>query len=546
MSETIPKVLLQESLSFVESLKRLQDIYYSILTAIPHALIGIKERNIFFANESVERVFGWKPEELIGKSTRILYRSEEDYKEIGKRFYPILEKKKTHIEDFPCIRKDGKEIICRVSASVIGEKMVDKGIVVMYEDITDYKRLESVLIESEKKYREIIQNVNSIILKWNNKGEITFINEFGKKYFGYSEDELIGKNVVGTIVPEVESTGRDLQEMMKRIIENPQAFEKNINENITKDGRRVWISWANKAILDEKGEIIEVFSVGTDITDRLKIEEELKFYKTHLEELVKKRTEQLEVLNKELQNANEKLKELDRLKSMFIATMSHELRTPLNSIIGFTGMTLKGLSGPLNEEQRDNLTRSYNSAKHLLGLITDIIDISKIESGKIDIFIEEFKLRDVIDEAVETIKPMIIEKNLSLHKNLYSEIKVKTERKRLLQCLINLLSNAVKYTEKGEIRFSVKDRNREVEISVSDTGIGIDEKDIPRLFEPFERIGTHLSVKAGGTGLGLYLTKKLIKDVLKGDIEVESQRGKGSTFTIRIPKDLEKERFVNK
>lgn len=540
MSETIPKVLLQESLSFVESLKRLQDIYYSILTAIPHALIGIKERNIFFANESVERVFGWKSEELIGKSTRILYRSEEDYKEIGKRFYPILEKKKTHVEDFPCIRKDGKEIICRVSASVIGEKMVDKGIVVMYEDITDYKRLESKLIESEKKYREIIQNVNSIILKWNNKGEITFINEFGKKYFGYSEDELIGKNVVGTIVPEVESTGRDLQILMKRIIENPQAFEKNINENITKDGRRVWISWANKAILDEKGEIIEVFSVGTDITDRLKIEEELKFYKTHLEELVKKRTEQLEVLNKELQNANEKLKELDRLKSMFIATMSHELRTPLNSIIGFTGMTLKGLSGPLNEEQRDNLTRSYNSAKHLLGLITDIIDISKIESGKIDIFIEEFKLKDVIDEAVETIKPMIIEKNLSLHKNLYSEIKVKTERKRLLQCLINLLSNAVKYTEKGEIRFSVKDRDREVEISVSDTGIGIDEKDIPRLFEPFERIGTHLSVKAGGTGLGLYLTKKLIKDVLKGDIEVESQRGKGSTFTIRIPKDLEK------
>lgn len=546
MSETIPKVLLQESLSFVESLKRLQDIYYSILTAIPHALIGIKERNIFFANESVERVFGWKAEELIGKSTRILYRSEEDYKEIGKRFYPILEKKKTHVEDFPCIRKDGKEIICRVSASVIGEKMVDKGIVVMYEDITDYKSLESKLIESEKKYREIIQNVNSIILKWNNKGEITFINEFGKKYFGYSEDELIGKNVVGTIVPEVESTGRDLQILMKTIIENPQAFEKNINENITKDGRRVWISWANKAILDEKGEIIEVFSVGTDITDRLKTEEELKFYKTHLEELVKKRTEQLEVLNKELQNANEKLKELDRLKSMFIATMSHELRTPLNSIIGFTGMTLKGLSGPLNEEQRDNLTRSYNSAKHLLGLITDIIDISKIESGKIDIFIEEFKLRDVIDEAVETIKPMIIEKNLSLHKNLYSEIKVKTERKRLLQCLINLLSNAVKYTEKGEIRFSVNDRDREVEISVSDTGIGIDEKDIPRLFEPFERIGTHLSVKAGGTGLGLYLTKKLIKDVLKGDIEVESQRGKGSTFTIRIPKDLEKERFVNK
>lgn len=523
-----------------ESLENLQKLHYSILLAIPHAVIGLKDRIIIFANESVENVFGWKPAEIVGKSTRILYRSEEDYEKIGKHFYPILEEKKTHTEDFPCIRKDGKEILCRITASVIGEKMTDKGIVVMYEDITQYKKVEANLIESERKYRELVENANSIILRLNSKGVITFINEFGQEFFGYSKDEIIGKNAVGTIVPVTESTGRDLKNLIKNICENPKAYEENINENMKKDGSRIWIQWHNKAVFDEKGNLVEVLSIGSDITERIKLEKELNRHREHLEELVVERTKHIERLNAELKEANKRLQELDRLKSMFIASMSHELRTPLNSIIGFIGMTLQGLSGELNEEQKDNLERAYRSAKHLLSLISDIIDISKIEAGKIDSFIEEVSLKDTIKDAIKVIEPLLKDNKLYLKFNLTKDIKLYTDKKRLLQCMINLLSNGAKYTESGGITIKVKKNNENINIFVIDTGIGISEKDMPKLFEAFERIDTHLRFKAGGTGLGLYLTRKIVKEILKGDISVKSKEGKGSTFILMIPKDLKK------
>ncbi len=158
-----------------------------------------------------------------------------------------------------------------------------------------------------------------------------------------------------------------------------------------------------------------------------------------------------------LKQANKKLKELDRLKSMFIASMSHELRTPLNSIIGFTGMTLQGLSGELNDEQKDNLARVYQAAKHLLALITDVIDISKIEAGRIDSFPEVVSLKKIIDEAIVTIEPQLKEKQLTLKVDMPADVKLNTDRKRLLQCLINFLSNGVKFTEKGGITITARE-----------------------------------------------------------------------------------------
>lgn len=522
----------------VQSLKEFQELHYSILRAIPHAVVVLKDRTILFANDAVEKVFGWKPDEVIGMKTRIFFRHDEDYEEIGERFYPVLEKQRTYIADFPCIRKDGQEILCRVSASVIGEKMQDKGIVVMYEDITDYKKIEETLLKSEQKYRELVENANSIILRWNSHGEITFMNEFGQAFFGYSEDEIVGRHVVGTIVPEIETTGRDLAPLMEKIIKDPKAFEHNINENIKRDGSRVWISWTNKAVLDQKGEIREVFSIGTDITSLKKAQEELNNYREHLEDLVKDRTYQLEQAKLKLEQSNAKLKELDRLKSMFIASISHELRTPLNSIIGFIGLTLQGLSGELNDEQKDNLSRAYQSAKHLLALITDMIDISKIEAGRFDSYHEIVSLKEIIDRAIITTQPLLNEKKLTLTINMESDVKLNIDKKRLLQCLINLLSNAIKYTERGGITISLQRRDSFVMITVEDTGIGIDKEDIERVFEPFERLDSHLQGKAGGTGLGLYLTKKITEETLKGNIFVESQEGKGSRFTLRIPLDV--------
>ena len=246
-------------------------------------------------------------------------------------------------------------------------------------------------------------------------------------------------------------------------------------------------------------------------------------------------------IDKKLFEANKSLKKLDQLKSMFIASMSHELRTPLNSIIGFSGIILQGMTGPLNEKQEDHLSRVYNSAKHLLALITDVIDISKIEAGRIDIYSEDIILTDVINEAFNNIEPQLKAKNLIFKKDIPDDLNMHTDKKRLLQCIINYLSNAVKFTESGEISILAEQHENTIQILVKDTGIGISDRDMEKLFEAFERLDSHLRVKAGGTGLGLYLTKKLATDILGGDIMVQSELGKGSTFGLILPVTIESE-----
>ncbi len=236
--------------------------------------------------------------------------------------------------------------------------------------------------------------------------------------------------------------------------------------------------------------------------------------------------------------ANERLKELDKLKSMFIASMSHELRTPLNSIIGFSSLLLQGISGELTVQQKDNVERIHRSGNHLLGIISDVIDISKVEAGHIDIFLEQFVLMELIEEAIEIIRPQADAKGLELIVESTICTEMYTDRKRLLQCLLNYLSNGVKYTENGQVVLYVSGDENEVHIKVTDTGIGIAEADLPKLFEAFERIDTHLRVKAGGTGLGLYLTKRIATDLLRGTISVESRLDKGSSFCLRIPTHL--------
>ncbi len=250
-----------------------------------------------------------------------------------------------------------------------------------------------------------------------------------------------------------------------------------------------------------------------------------------LEIKVEERTE-------ELRKANERLRQLDQLKSMFIASMSHELRTPLNSIIGFTGVVLQGISGTLNDKQRDHLQRVYGSARHLLALITDVIDISKIEAGYADTYFDTFSLNLLIDEAAATIQPQRIDKGLGIEIHATEKIDVHTDRQRLLQALLNLLSNAVKYSERGTICINLLSKDEHIVIEVIDSGIGITPDAMSKLFQPFERIDTHLRIKTPGTGLGLYLTRKIMTDLLHGDVEAESTPGKGSVFRLWIPHKL--------
>ena len=243
--------------------------------------------------------------------------------------------------------------------------------------------------------------------------------------------------------------------------------------------------------------------------------------------------------NQQLVQANIKLQEMDRMKSMFVASISHELRTPLNSIIGFSNMMTRGAFGELNGKYQDYSVRIHNSGKHLLSLITDVIDISKIEAGRVDIVLESFNLDEIVFDAVDTLGQQIEQKRLSLEVNLPKNISMCTDKRRLYQSFLNLLSNAMKYTEDGGIIIVVEEHDDGVLLKISDTGVGISESDQARLFEAFERMDSHLKVKAGGTGLGLYLTKKIVTELLKGNVGMESKLNKGSTFWIKVPTHID-------
>ncbi|MBN2158763.1 MAG: MASE1 domain-containing protein [Spirochaetes bacterium] len=402
----------------------------------------------------------------------------------------------------------------------------------LLKQIEYQEKAEKALFESEKKYRDLVESANSVIMRWKQDGSITFLNTYALKFFGFTESEIIGKNVVGTIVPAVESTGRDLSLLIEDIVRTPDTHALNENENTKKNGERVWLAWTNKPIYDESGSIIEILSVGNDITARKNMEESLK-----------------NMLN-ELGIAKERAEAADRLKSAFLATMSHELRTPLNSIIGFTGIILQKLAGPLNEEQERQLGMVQSSAQHLLSLINDVLDISKIEAGQLEVYAEQFNAHDAIDKVIKIMKPLADKKGLAIVVNLGHDIEEAVgDRRRVDQVLLNLLSNAVKFTERGRIAIDasvVPDYmpggttsespfpHPAIRISVSDTGIGIRPKDLKDLFQPFRQLDTGLSRKNEGTGLGLAICRRLAR-LMGGEIIAESEWGRGSVFTFIIP-----------
>jgi signal transduction histidine kinase len=264
-----------------------------------------------------------------------------------------------------------------------------------------------------------------------------------------------------------------------------------------------------------------------EITERKRVEEALRQAHNELEVKVAGRT-------KELTQANIRLKELDRLKTMFIASVSHELRTPLNSIIGLTGIILQGISGKITEDQRKELTMVKNSADHLSVLINDVIDVSEIEAAQIELAIEELDLADLIQEVRDSFKVAVDEKGLKMSLETPERLIIKSDRRRAKQVIINLVSNAVKFTDKGEIAINAAKKDEGVEVSVADTGIGIKKENMKKLFKQFSRIHIAGRTRREGTGLGLYLSKK-IADLLGGEIKAKSEFEKGSKFAFILP-----------
>jgi signal transduction histidine kinase len=277
---------------------------------------------------------------------------------------------------------------------------------------------------------------------------------------------------------------------------------------------------------DEIGLLVKAFNEMLETIHAQSKEKER--YHLHLEDLIRERTWELE-------KAKEAAEGADRLKSSFLATMSHELRTPLNAIIGFTGIILQELAGPLNNEQRKQLSMVQKSAHHLLDLINDVLDISKIEAGQLVLFVTSFELKPSIEKMVSLVSPSAEKKGIKLRVAVEADVgKTATDQRRLEQVILNLLNNAVKFTEKGHVLISCGRENEDYVLSVADTGIGMHPEELPDLFQPFHQIDTGLARKHEGTGLGLSICKKIVS-MMGGSINVESNWQAGSIFTIRFP-----------
>jgi PAS domain S-box-containing protein len=378
------------------------------------------------------------------------------------------------------------------------------------------------LVESEEKYRDLYDHSPELLLSVDGETErITECNETLLRVLGYTKEEVIGRVWFDLYHPNSVEPARSAFNRLL-VTGEIRGIELQV---IKKGGEKIDVMLdASRGINKTTGKKY-TRSVWFDITERKKAEQALLDAKQALE------------------TANNRLQELDRLKTLFISSMSHEFRTPLNSIIGFTGILAMEMVGKLEPKQKDFLGRIKQSSIHLLALVNDIIDISKIEAGKFETFNSNFLLGTVIDEAVKQVETLRNEKGLELRVDVPDNIQVINDRKRVSQCILNYLGNAIKYTEKGWISISARQLDGNAEVVVEDTGIGVSEDDLPKLFRQFVRLDSPLRMKEMGTGLGLYLTKKMASEILGGTVGAESQLGVGSKFYLSIPTNRQSNKY---
>ena len=291
-------------------------------------------------------------------------------------------------------------------------------------------------------------------------------------------------------------------------------------------------------ILNRRGEPLAIVSVLHDLTEQAENErlyDELKTFSSQLEERIRAATADLAEQNTRLQWQSRELEKANRLKSEFLASMSHELRTPINALIGYASLMLDRIYGELTPRQEEGLNRIQGAAQHLLALINDILDLAKIEAGRMPLHLDDVTLADIVTEISQQIEPLVKKKSLSFHVEMPpTHLTLHTDRTKVKQILLNLLSNAVKFTHKGGIWVTISKDEEDLRFDVRDTGIGIKESDIESMWEDFRQVDQSRTREFGGTGLGLSITRKLV-DALGGHVFAESVFGKGSTFTVVLP-----------
>ncbi|QDG49612.1 response regulator [Persicimonas caeni] len=396
-------------------------------------------------------------------------------------------------------------------------------------------------------FATIVETINDGILVVRLGGEIIYANESMAKMLGYSRPEMVGNMLFDFM--EEEWAERARQNLKRRQEGVEEMFDHRWQHN---DGGGVWTLVSAKPMHDEDGVQWGSLVAIQNISERKEMEEEIRQARDELEMRVQERTRQLVETNERLQReveerreAEERALEASRAKSAFLANMSHELRTPLNAVIGYTELIQEdldfGASNPAElplESIQSDLKKVHHSANHLLALINDILDLSKVEAGKMDLHLDAFDLAELVDEVIDTVRPLVAKNDNDLERSYRRRGEVVTDRTKLKQVLLNLVGNAAKFTEKGVIELStaeaVVNSMPGVRIEVRDTGMGIDPESIDRLFEPFTQADESTTRKHGGTGLGLTICKRFC-EMMGGTIDVQSTLGEGTTFTILLP-----------
>ncbi|MBC8011910.1 MAG: PAS domain S-box protein [Burkholderiales bacterium] len=466
-------------------------------------------------NRNLERVTGYTAEE-VARMTPLDFFAPVDRPELERRIGEVFERGESSVEAF-FRAKDGR----MTPYFFTGRSVVSDGracLVGVGIDITERHRAEAALHASEERYRTTLDGILEGCQLIGHDWRYLYLNDAAAIHNRRPNSELLGRTTP-EVWPGIEASA--VFHMLNRCQTERVALHDEI-EFAYPDGAKGWFDVRCQPVPEG------IFVLSIDISERKAAEGALLELYVNLEHKVAERTE-------ELQAALVRAEAADRLKSAFLATMSHELRTPLNSIIGFTGIVLQGLAGPLNAEQAKQLGMVRGSARHLLELINDVLDLSKIEAGQLEVRAEPFDLAESISRVVASVRPLAEKKGLELVAHTAdSPTGMCGDRRRVEQVLINLLNNAIKFTDHGRVTLVADGIGDSVRLRVSDTGIGIKPDDLAMLFQPFRQIDTGLARQHEGTGLGLAICRRLVT-LLGGEITVASEWARGSDFTVLLP-----------
>jgi len=514
---------------------------HAVVESSPLAIIALDgEGRVRMWNRSAERIFGWSEGEVLGhRNPTIPADREEEFTALVQR--RMKGEAQAGFETIR-IRKDGTLVEVSVWASPLRDDSGNiTGIMTELADITERKRGERDRVQLlaseqaaraeagiEKRYKKLLEAAPDAILEVDRQGRIVLVNVQVEKLFGYTRGELLGKPVELLIPGRFRNhpAHRDIyfgDPVMRPMGTGLELFARRA------DGSEFAVDVTLSPYEAEGGD--RVICVVRDVTERKRAEEQIRTLNQNLEQ----RTEALIATNKALELQNRETERANRLKDEFLASMSHELRTPLNSIIGFSDLLAERGDEQFTPKQKRFIGHIQQGARHLLELINDILDLSKIEAGHLELKYEEFNVSAAAAEVLATVRSIAVAKNIEMASTFPEDLSLDGDRLRFKQVLYNLLSNAIKFTAAGgHVSVQCSDAGGVAQFCVADSGIGIPAEEHEAIFSSFHQVGTTTKGVREGTGLGLAITKRLVEQH-GGRIWVNSEPGKGSHFYFTLP-----------